>query len=179
VKVTPGPLEGLLIIEPRVFSDSRGYFLESFHAEKYAAIGIGAPFVQDNSSHSVKDTLRGLHFQNPKAQGKLVSVSCGSVFDVAVDIRKNSKTFGQWFGLELSDLNRLQLWVPPGFAHGFCVLSEVADFHYKCTNLYAPDCEQSVLWNDEAIGIAWPTKNPRLSQKDADAPTLKALRDRR
>jgi dTDP-4-dehydrorhamnose 3,5-epimerase len=175
VKVTPGPLEGLLIIEPRVFSDSRGYFLESFHAEKYAAIGIEGPFVQDNSSHSVKDTLRGLHFQHPKAQGKLVSVSHGSVFDVAVDIRKNSKTFGQWFGLELSDLNHLQLWVPPGFAHGFCVLSEVADFHYKCTNLYAPDCEQSVLWNDEAIGITWPTRAPLLSRKDAEAPPLARL----
>jgi dTDP-4-dehydrorhamnose 3,5-epimerase len=168
-------MDGLLILEPRVFSDSRGYFLESFHSEKFKELGILGPFVQDNSSHSIKDTLRGLHFQNPKAQGKLVSVSRGAVFDVVVDIRKSSKTFGEWFGLELSEANHLQLWVPPGFAHGFCVTSDIADFHYKCTNLYAPECEQSVLFSDESIGIKWPVKNPLLSKKDAEAPKLSAL----
>ena len=165
-------LAGVLIVTPRVFSDSRGFFLETFHSEKYAEKGIDAAFVQDNWSHSVKDTLRGLHFQNPKAQGKLVCVTRGAVFDVVVDVRVGSPQFGQWFGLELSDSNRRQLWIPPGFAHGFCALTDDADFLYKCTALYAPDCEQSILWSDPAIGIEWPTKSPLLSKKDLEAPLL-------
>ncbi len=166
------PIPGLLVVMPRVFSDSRGFFVETFHAEKYGAKGIEGPFIQDNWSHSVKDTLRGLHFQNPNGQGKLLCVTRGSVFDVAVDVRVGSPHFGQWFGLELSESNRRQLWVPPGFAHGFCALSAEADFLYKCTALYAPDCEQSIQWNDPAIGIDWPTKHPLLSAKDLAAPSL-------
>jgi dTDP-4-dehydrorhamnose 3,5-epimerase len=172
VNVDTTPIPGLLVITPRVFSDSRGFFLETFHQEKYGAHGITGPFLQDNWSHSAKDTLRGLHFQNPRAQGKLVGVTRGAVFDVAVDIRVGSPHFGQWFGCELSDTNRKQLWVPPGFAHGFCVLSAEADFLYKCTALYAPDCEQSILWNDPKMAIDWPTKSPLLSKKDAEAPPL-------
>ena len=172
MNVETTPLPGVLIVTPRVFSDSRGFFLETFHSEKYAAKGITGPFVQDNWSHSIKDTLRGLHFQNPNAQGKLVCVTRGAVFDVAVDIRVGSPTFGKWFGLELSESNRKQLWIPPGYAHGFCSLSDDADFLYKCTALYAPDCEHSILWNDPTIGIDWPTKSPLLSRKDLEAPTL-------
>ena len=175
MNVDSTPLPGLLVITPRVFADARGFFLELFHAEKYAAHGIVGPFVQDNWSHSVKDTLRGLHFQDPRAQGKLVCVTRGAAFDVAVDIRDGSKTFGQWFGLELSDSNRKQLWIPPGFAHGFCALSDETDFVYKCTEVYAPECEHSILWNDPEIGIDWPTKTPLLSKKDLAARPLSAL----
>ncbi len=173
VKTTP--LEGLIVIEPRVFEDSRGFFLETFNAEKYSSHGIPSQFVQDNWSRSIKNTLRGLHFQNPNAQGKLVSVIRGSVYDVAVDIRKESTTFGKWFGLELSDVNRRQLWIPPGFAHGFCVLSDVADFMYKCTEFYAPDCERAIAWNDPELGIDWPTPTPLLSPKDAAAPKMRDI----
>jgi dTDP-4-dehydrorhamnose 3,5-epimerase len=172
VNVDTTPLPGVLIVTPRVFSDSRGFFLETFHVEKYGKAGITGPFVQDNWSHSSKDTLRGLHFQNPNAQGKLVCVTRGAAFDVAVDIRVGSPHFGKWFGLELSEGNRKQLWVPPGFAHGFVALTDDTDFTYKCTALYAPDCEQSILWNDPQIGIDWPTTAPLLSRKDAEAPTL-------
>ena len=174
MNVDTTPLPGLLLITPRVFSDTRGFFLETFHAEKYGAHGISGPFLQDNWSHSARDTLRGLHFQNPNAQGKLVCVTRGAVFDVAVDVRVGSPHFGKWFGCELSESNRKQLWVPPGFAHGFCCLSSETDFLYKCTALYAPDCEHSVLWNDPAIGIDWPTRDPLLSKKDLDAPRLAA-----
>ena len=172
MNVDATPLPGVLLVTPRVFSDTRGFFLETFHAEKYAGHGIRGPFVQDNWSHSVKDTLRGLHFQNPNAQGKLVCVTRGAVFDVAVDVRVGSPHFGKWFGCELSESNRRQLWVPPGFAHGFCALSDDADFLYKCTALYAPDCEHSVLWNDPTIAIEWPTKAPLLSKKDLEAKPL-------
>ena len=175
MNVDTTPLEGLLVITPRVFTDARGFFLETFHAQKYGAHGIAGPFVQDNWSHSVKDTLRGLHFQDPNAQGKLVCVTRGAAFDVAVDIRKGSPTFGKWFGLELSEGNRKQLWIPPGFAHGFCALSDQTDFLYKCTALYAPECEHSILWNDPAIGIEWPTRTPLLSKKDLEARPLSAL----
>lgn len=170
VEVTPLP--GVLIVTPRVFSDTRGFFLETFHSGKYAAKGIPGPFVQDNWSHSVKDTLRGLHFQNPNEQGKLVCVTRGAVFDVAVDIRVGSPHFGKWFGCELSEGNRRQLWIPPGFAHGFYALTDDADFLYKCTAHYAPDCEQSILWNDPAIGIEWPSTTPLLAKKDQEAPLL-------
>lgn len=175
MNVDTTPLAGLLVVTPRVFTDSRGFFLESFHAEKYAAHGISGPFVQDNWSHSVRDTLRGLHFQDPKAQGKLVCVTRGAAFDVAVDIRKGSASFGKWFGIELSESNRKQLWIPPGFAHGFCALSDETDFLYKCTALYAPECEHSILWSDPAIGIEWPTRSPLLSKKDLEAKPLASL----
>ncbi|HEY1087624.1 MAG TPA: dTDP-4-dehydrorhamnose 3,5-epimerase [Archangium sp.] len=175
MNVDRGPLEGLLVITPRVFSDARGFFLESFHAEKYGAHGVTGPFVQDNWSRSVRDTLRGLHFQNPNPQGKLVMCTRGAVFDVAVDVRRGSPSFGRWFGLELSESNKKQLWIPPGFAHGFCALSDEADFLYKCTALYSPASELSVLWNDPALGIEWPTRTPLLSPKDAAAPRLHEL----
>lgn len=175
MNVDSTPLAGLLVVTPRVFTDSRGFFLETFHAEKYAAHGISGPFVQDDWSHSVRDTLRGLHFQDPKAQGKLVCVTRGAAFDVAVDIRKGSASFGKWFGIELSESNRKQLWIPRGFAHGFCALSDETDFLYKCTALYAPECEHSILWNDPAIGIEWPTRSPLLSKKDSEAKPLSSL----
>lgn len=172
MKVTNTTIPGLLIVEPKVFGDARGFFFESFQAERYAGAGIPGPFVQDNLSRSSKGILRGLHFQEPRPQGKLVTVLRGKVFDVAVDIRKGSPTFGRWFGIELSDENRLQLWVPPGFAHGFCVLSDVADFFYKCTEYYSPENEASILWNDPALGITWPISEPLLSGKDARAVPL-------
>lgn len=176
MNVVDTPLAGLKVIEPRVFEDPRGFFLETFNAGRYADAGITGTFVQDNWSRSQKGTLRGLHFQHPKGQGKLVWVPRGAVWDVAVDIRKGSPTFARWFGLELSESNKKQLWIPPGFAHGFCVLSDVADFVYKCTEIYAPDCEQSVRWDDPAIGIQWPVKEPLLSKKDLAAPLLEAVR---
>ncbi|SEU19027.1 dTDP-4-dehydrorhamnose 3,5-epimerase [Stigmatella erecta] len=174
MKVTETAIPGVLLIEPKVFGDARGFFLETFHAQRYADAGIPGPFVQDNYSRSVKGTLRGLHFQEPQPQGKLVQVVAGAVFDVAVDIRRGSPTFGKWVGVELSAENRRQLWVPPGFAHGFCVTSESADFQYKCTALYAPQNERSLLWNDPDLGITWPLDGePKLSAKDAAAVRLK------
>lgn len=174
MKIIQTALPGVLILEPRVFGDERGFFMETFHAKRYAEAGVAGSFVQDNFSRSVKGTLRGLHFQQPNAQGKLVQVLAGAVFDVAVDVRRGSPTFGKWVGTELSAQNKLQLWVPPGFAHGFYVLSDFADFHYKCTALYAPETERAVVWNDPDIGIAWPlSEPPRLSAKDAAAPRLK------
>lgn len=175
MNVIPTELPGVLIIEPRVFEDPRGFFLETFHATKYEQAGLPTRFVQDNWSRSAKGILRGLHFQEPKAQGKLVFCTRGAVWDVAVDVRKGSPTFGKWVGLELTEANRRQLWVPPGFAHAFCVLSDLADFQYKCTDLYAPECEQSVLWNDPDLGITWPVQEPILSKKDAAAPRLKDM----
>jgi dTDP-4-dehydrorhamnose 3,5-epimerase len=166
-------LPGVLVIRPRAFGDARGFFFESFHAERYEAAGITAPFVQDNVSRSARGILRGLHFQEPKSQGKLVFVTHGSVFDVAVDVRRGSPHFGKWFGLELSDENHAQLWVPPGFAHGFCVTSEIADFAYKCTEFYAPENERAIRWDDPDLAIDWPIKNPTLSPKDAAAPLLR------
>jgi dTDP-4-dehydrorhamnose 3,5-epimerase len=172
MKVSETELPGVLLVEPRVFSDERGFFLETFHAERYAAHGIPTALVQDNLSRSRHGTLRGLHFQEPKAQGKLVQVVRGTVFDVVVDVRRGSPTFGRWLGLELSGEAPRQLWIPPGFAHGFCVLSESADFYYKCTTLYAPEAERSIRWNDPQIGIQWPLRDPILSPKDAAAPLL-------
>ena len=165
-------LAGVLLLEPRVFGDHRGFFLETFHAACYAEAGIRAPFVQDNWSRSVRGTLRGLHFQEPQPQGKLVQVVHGSVYDVALDIRRGSPGYGRWVGYELSEENKRQLWIPPGFAHGFVVTSEVCDFLYKCTALYRPDAERSVAWNDPALGIPWPIESPLLSPKDAAAPCL-------
>lgn len=159
-------LPGIIVIEPDVFEDPRGYFLETYHAKKYADAGIPGPFVQDNFSRSVRGTLRGLHYQRTHAQGKLVWVAEGVVFDVAVDIRPGSPTFGKWFGAELSGDNKRQIYIPPGFAHGFCVLSEMATFLYKCTDFYVPQDEGGLLWSDPAIAIAWPLASPLLSAKD-------------
>lgn len=166
-------LPGVLIIQPKVFGDSRGFFLETFQAERYKSIGIEQSFVQYNHSRSQKGVLRGLHVQKTRPQGKLVSVSRGAVYDVAVDIDPNSATFGQFVGLELNDENHLQLWIPPGYAHGFCVLSDVADFQYKCTELYDPTDESGVIWNDVDINIPWPIKTPLLSAKDQLLPSLR------
>ena len=172
MKVTETALPGVVILEPRTFSDDRGFFLETYHAERYASVGLPAAFVQDNWSRSIRGSLRGLHFQEPKAQGKLVQVTRGTVFDVAVDIRRGSPSFGRWVGVELSDETRRQMYIPPGFAHGFCVLSDVADFWYKCTTLYSPETERSIRWDDPTIGIVWPIAQPLLSKKDAASPSL-------
>lgn len=165
-------LPEVLIIEPKLFGDQRGFFLETYQLERYARSGVAQPFVQDNLSRSRHGVLRGLHLQNPGAQGKLVSALRGRVLDVAVDVRVGSPNFGRHVAVELSEDNRRQLWVPRGFAHGFAVLSETADFFYKCDALYSPNDEVSVRWNDPAIGIDWGLADPSLSPKDADAPLL-------
>jgi dTDP-4-dehydrorhamnose 3,5-epimerase len=176
MKVTPTVIDGVLVIEPRVFGDERGFFLESFNQKAFdAAVGAHVAFVQDNHSRSGRGVLRGLHYQAaPHAQGKLVRVVQGTVFDVAVDVRKSSPTFGRWVGIELSEANHRLLWLPPGMAHGFLVTSERADFLYKTTAYYAPEAERCIAWNDPAIGIAWPDLGspPRLSARDAAASTL-------
>lgn len=175
MKVLPTKLDGVRIIEPNVFEDSRGMFMESWHHQKYKEAGIPDVFVQDNISHSRRGVLRGIHFQNPGQQGKLVSVLRGAVFDVAVDLRVDSQTFKQWVGIELSAENRRQLFVPPGFGHGFSVISEDALFVYKCTDYYRPDSEHTLRWNDPEIGIEWPDLAPTMSDKDASAPLLEDL----
>jgi dTDP-4-dehydrorhamnose 3,5-epimerase len=162
----------VLIIEPKVFGDRRGFFMETFEAHRYAAHGIAGPFVQDNLSRSAYGVLRGLHLQNPRTQGKLVTVLRGRVLDVAVDVRRGSPTFARHVRVELSEENRRQFWVPRGFAHGFAVLSETADFFYKCDDFYSPSDEITVRWNDPAIGIAWGVDEPTLSARDAAAPFL-------
>ncbi len=174
MEVVKTPIEGVLLIKPQVFGDERGYFVETWQKERYEAAGINLPFVQDNHSKSTKGILRGLHFQKQHPQGKLVMVSLGEVFDVAVDIRKGSPTFGKWFGAILNQENQNQLWIPPGMAHGFVVLSDVAHFHYKCTDFYHPGDEGSIRWNDPTIGIDWPYKEePVLFAKDQIAPFFK------
>lgn len=165
-------LPGVLLIEPQVFGDERGFFQEIWQSDRYTDNGIAGPFVQDNLSRSSKGVLRGLHFQEPGPQGKLVQVISGAVFDVAVDIRKGSPTFGEWVGEELSETNHRQLWVPQGFAHGFCVVSESADFIYKCDAPYHPADEHAIRYDDPDIGIAWPVTNPLLSERDSGAPRL-------
>lgn len=165
-------LPGVLVIEPNVFGDDRGFFMETYHAAKFSELGIPESFVQDNHSRSARGVLRGLHFQEPRPQGKLVRAVTGTIFDVAVDIRRGSPTFGQWFGIELNETNKLQLWVPAGFAHGFCVVSDTADVVYKCTALYEPANDKGIRWNDPRIGIRWPIADPLLSGKDAVAPLL-------
>ncbi|MBA2519743.1 MAG: dTDP-4-dehydrorhamnose 3,5-epimerase [Chloroflexia bacterium] len=165
------PLPGVLVIEPKVFGDSRGFFVETWQAERYAAAGLPL-FVQDNLSLSAKGVLRGLHYQEPDAQGKLVQVLQGEVFDVAVDIRVGSETFGKWHGVTLSSENKRQFYVPAGFAHGFVVTSDTALFAYKCTELYRPQSDHSVGWDDPDIGISWPVDEPVLSAKDTEAPHL-------
>jgi dTDP-4-dehydrorhamnose 3,5-epimerase len=175
MKVTPCDLAGLLLIEPAVFGDNRGFFLESWNQRRYREAGLPHDFVQDNFSFSGRGTLRGLHFQNPLAQGKLVSVWQGEVWDVAVDVRRQSPTFGRWYGVTLSAENKRQFYVPPGFAHGFVVVSENALFHYKCTEVYSPKDELGFRWDDPAVGIQWPVANPVLSKRDATSPLLSAL----
>ena len=167
MKTIATAIPGVLIFEPDIHGDARGYFLETWHAARYATAGLAGGFVQDNRSRSGRSVLRGLHYQLEQPQGKLVSVSSGRVFDVAVDIRLGSPWFGQWIGIELNDSNHRQLFVPPGFAHGFCVLSESADFAYKCTDYYAPEDEHGILWNDPEIAIDWPLEQVRVSDKDA------------
>ena len=172
-------LPGLLIFEPKVFGDARGLFMETWNQRRYQDAGIKDSFVQDNISVSRRGTLRGLHCQNPKAQGKLVSVLQGEVFDVALDLRQSSPTFGKWHGLNLSSDNKLQFFVPTGFAHGFLVLSETAMFHYKCTEFYSPKDEVTIRWDDPDLGIQWPIKDPTISEKDAKGLRLRDLpRDR-
>jgi len=168
-------IAGLLILEPKVFGDPRGFFMELWNDERYRAAGIEGRFVQDNISFSRRGILRGLHFQNPNGQGKLLQVLQGEVFDVAVDLRRGSLTFGRWHGLPLSSDNKRQFFIPPGFAHGFQVLSETALFHYKCTALYSPKDELALAWNDPDVGVQWPIKDPSLSEKDSRAPRLKDL----
>jgi dTDP-4-dehydrorhamnose 3,5-epimerase len=175
MKVINCELEGLRIIEPDVYGDPRGFFLESWNRERYREAGIDVDFVQDNFSFSERGTLRGLHFQNPVPQGKLVSVWQGEVFDVAVDIRRRSPTFGRWSGASLTARNKRQLYVPPGFAHGFAVVSETALFHYKCTGSYSPKHELGFRWDDPDVAIKWPVAIPKLSQRDAGAPFLRDL----
>lgn len=177
MKVLETILPGVLIIEPKVFGDARGFFLESYQAERYRQLGIAHTFVQDNHSRSARGVLRGLHFQRSRPQGKLVSVSRGSVYDVAVDINPASPTCGQFVAVELNDENHRQLWIPPGYAHGFCVLSDIADFQYKCTDYYIPEDEGGLLWNDPQVNIPWPIEQPLLSAKDQRNPTLAQLLD--
>jgi dTDP-4-dehydrorhamnose 3,5-epimerase len=170
----PTALPGVVLIEPVVHGDERGFFLESYHAERFAEAGLPSHFAQDNHSRSSKGILRGLHYQEPHPQGKLARVVRGAVFDVAVDIRRGSPFFGRWVGCELSEDNKRMLWIPPGFAHGFYVLSAVADFLYKCTETFHPEADRSILWNDPDIGIAWPLDGePVLSAKDGRGSLLR------
>ena len=174
MNVTETSLPGVLLIEPKVFGDARGFFLESWNRQTFAGLGLDLDFVQDNHSRSEKGVLRGLHYQLNEPQGKLVRVVSGAVFDVAVDVRKSSPHFGQWVGYELSADNHRMLWIPPGFAHGFLVLSEVADFLYKTTAYYAPKWDRGIRWDDPQIGVQWPLEGaPTLSAKDQIQPLLK------
>ena len=168
-------LQGVIIVEPHVFRDDRGFFLETYHQGKFAEGGIQVSFVQDNHSRSSQATLRGLHLQRTKTQGKLIRAIEGEIFDVAVDVRRGSPAFGKWIGVNLSAENFKQLYIPPGFAHGFYVMSEVAEVEYKCTDFYAPDDELTIIWNDDTLGIAWPATSPLLSPKDASGRSLKEV----
>lgn len=177
MEVIKTTIDGVLLVKPKIFGDARGYFVETWQKERYEECGIDLPFVQDNHSKSSKGILRGLHFQKNHPQGKLVMVSYGEVFDVAVDIRENSPTFGKWYGAILNQENQNQLWIPPGLAHGFVVLSDVAYFHYKCTDYYHPNDEGSIRWNDPELAIDWPIDfEPLLSDKDSKAPWFKDFR---
>ncbi len=174
MKITPTAISGVLLIEPKVFGDERGYFFESFNARAFAeAAGITAKFVQDNHSRSVRNTLRGLHYQIQQSQGKLVRAVAGEIFDVVVDLRRSSPSFGKWLGHRLSAENKMMVWIPPGFAHGFAVLSDYADFLYKTTDYWAPQHERTLLWNDAALAIAWPLAGePILAAKDREGKRL-------
>jgi dTDP-4-dehydrorhamnose 3,5-epimerase len=172
-------LDGVLIIEPNIFVDQRGYFFEIYSQNRYQEIGIQPNFVQDNLSFSRKGTLRGLHYQHPHDQAKLVQVVRGEVFDVVVDIRRRSPTFGKWIGQYLSGENKIQMFIPEGFAHGFCVISDTALFHYKCSDFYAPQCEGGILWSDPDVAIDWPLDSPIVSEKDARFSGLKDIAEDR
>ena len=173
MQVTETPIPGVLLLEPKVFGDARGFFLESYNEKAMAEAGIRNHFVQDNHSRSLRGVLRGLHYQEPNPQGKLVRCTRGALYDVAVDIRAGSPQFGKWTAAELTEENRRMMWLPPGFAHGFCALSEIADLVYKCTAFYEVANDRSILWNDPDLGITWPVAKPALSPKDAAAPRLK------
>ncbi|NGZ11170.1 MAG: dTDP-4-dehydrorhamnose 3,5-epimerase [Nitrospira sp. LK70] len=175
MRVTTIDIAGVLLLEPSVMSDHRGCFLETYHEHRYREAGIDERFVQDNFSRSIRNTVRGLHFQEPHAQGKLVMALEGTVYDVVVDIRKGSPTFGKWYGVELSGKSLQQMYVPPGCAHGFCVTSDSACFLYKCTAYYSPKDDRGILWNDPALGILWPVRKPILSAKDQTHHTLAAM----
>lgn len=174
MEISETPLSGLLVIKPKVFKDERGHFYEMFHQHRYLDHGF-PPFVQDNLSYSKKNVLRGLHYQLPQAQGKLVGVTQGEIWDVAVDLRLSSLTFGKWYGICLNDQNHLQLYIPPGFAHGFCVLSDFANFYYKCTEFYTTETEKGIAWNDPQLNIHWPIQTPLLSSKDKQHPFFSEL----
>jgi dTDP-4-dehydrorhamnose 3,5-epimerase len=174
LKLITTPIPGVLLLEPKAFGDARGFFMETYRTDVFRDLGIDTAFVQDNHSRSARGVVRGLHYQEPNAQGKLVRCTRGALFDVAVDIRRGSPTFGQWYAQELSDENKLILWVPPGFAHGFCALTTEADLVYKCTTLYDAPSDRSILWNDPDLGIVWPdVGTPSLSAKDTKAPRLR------
>lgn len=175
MKVSRVPLEEILVIEPRVFEDERGFFMETYRKDRYEKAGIRGPFVQDNFSHSVRGTLRGLHYQIRHPQAKLIQVLRGEILDVVVDIRGGSPAFGRWTSVALSEKNRRQLFVPEGFAHGFSVLSDFADVHYKCTDFYAPEDEGGVLWSDPSLGIDWRVMAPLVSPKDSGYPRLEDI----
>ena len=178
MRVTETSLPGVLLIEPVVHRDGRGFFIETYHADRYREHGIAAPFVQDNHSRSIQGTLRGLHLQVQRPQGKLIHVIEGEIFDVAVDVRRGSPAFGRWVSVNLTADNFRQAYLPPGFAHGFYVVSPIAQVEYKCTDVYDPASEIGIAWNDPAIGIAWPTREPLLSARDSAHPTLAAVADR-
>jgi dTDP-4-dehydrorhamnose 3,5-epimerase len=175
MEVVQTPIAGVLLIKPKVWGDARGFFVETWQQERYEAAGIDLPFVQDNFSFSSYGIVRGLHFQKTRPQGKLVHVADGSVFDVAVDIRPDSPSFGKWYGTTLTGENQWQLWIPPGLAHGFAVTSSSARFHYKCTDYYCPEDEGSLRWNDPFLNITWPITTPQLSAKDQIAPLWNEL----
>jgi dTDP-4-dehydrorhamnose 3,5-epimerase len=175
MQVLDTKLPGVLIIEPKVFGDSRGYFYETFQLKRYSDIGLPQTWVQDNLSFSSKGIIRGLHLQNPYPQGKLVSVLKGRVFDVAVDVRLGSPHYGQWVGVILDDENKRQLYIPPGFAHGFAVMTDGTIFSYKCTDYYHPECELSIIYDDSDLGITWPVENPIVSKKDSEGTPFKSL----
>ena len=178
MRVVPSTLPGVLVIEPDVHEDGRGFFLESYHADRYREHGIVGPFIQDNHSRSVGGTLRGLHLQLRRPQGQLIRVIEGEIFDVAVDVRRGSPTFGRWVSVRLSASNFKQCYIQAGFAHGFCVVSPIAQVEYKCTDLYDPASEIGIAWNDPAIGIVWPVSEPLLSPRDSRHPSLETIGDR-
>lgn len=171
------PFADVLVIEPEPHRDDRGFLVETWQRERYAEAGLDRPFVQDNHSRSRQNVLRGLHFQHPRPQGKLVQALRGEVFDVVVDVRVGAPTFGRWAGRRLSDETRCQLWVPEGFAHGFVAMSQAADVHYKCTDFYAPEAQHTLRWDDAAVDVEWPVDDPILSERDAAGRTLEALRE--
>jgi len=176
MKISKTPLDGLVIIEPRVFTDQRGFFFECYNLKEFSSVGIDVQFVQDNHSKSEKNTLRGLHYQINPGQGKLVRVIVGEIFDVAVDIRSKSPTFGQWYSSILSGENKKQLYIPIGFAHGFCVISETAEVLYKCTDFYSPKDERGIAWDDPTLNIKWPIQNPILSERDKHHPRFAEIK---